>query len=112
MSSIQGGTAQTLTFNGQALALSFSDCQSLTIASYSHPVYISYSEGGLQSDTTRFKLQKVNDSSAEGDYALVLTFNTPQDGTLYFASANAVASATVSMWAVSCGQNRRKMGGY
>lgn len=103
--SIQGGTAQTLSFVGPALALSYTDCQSLVIASYEHPVYISTSEGGLSNETQRFKLQKVNDSSAEGDYALVLTFNTPQTGLLYFASANAAATALVSMWAVSCGKS-------
>ncbi len=101
--SIQGGTAQILTYAGQALALTYSDCQSLIIASYEKPVFIAYSEGNLQSEFTRFKLQKVNDASAEGDYALVLTFNTPSTGTLYFASANAGTDALVTMWAIGCG---------
>tara|TARA_R100000951_G_C2653280_1_gene185217 strand:- start:4970 stop:5293 length:324 start_codon:yes stop_codon:yes gene_type:complete len=101
---IQGGTAQITTFDGPALALTYSDCQSLIISAYERPVYISYSEGGLQSELTRFKLQKVNDASAEGEYGLVLTFNTPSSGTLYFASANATNDALVTMWAISCGK--------
>ena len=102
-SSIQGGTAQILTFAGEPLSLAYSDVQSLTIACYTHFVYISYSAGGLQSSTSRFKLQKVNDSAAEGPDGITLTFNVPSSGVLYFASANAGTAAEVAMWAIECG---------
>ena len=106
---IQGGTAQILTYTGPALALSYSNSQSLTIACRSHAVYISYSEGGLQSDSSRFKLQKINDSSAEGPDGMTLTFNTPSSGTLYFASASNTNTAQVYLWSVDCG---KKVGAY
>jgi len=102
---IQGGTAQTLTFNGPALALAYSNSQSLTIVCREHSVYIAYSEGGLQSDSSRFKLQKINNSAAEGPDGMTLTFNTPSSGVLYFASANASDTATVHMWSVECGKS-------
>ena len=102
MSSIQGGTAQVVG-TGPVLALSFSDCQSLNLAARTHAIYISYSEGGLEQDSTRYKLQKLNDSTAEGPDGMTITFNTPTSGILYFASAGA-GSATVHMWAISCGK--------
>ena len=100
---IQGGVALTLTDINEPLALTYTDAQTIHIACYTHAVYISYSAGGLQSLYSRFKLQKVNDASAEGPEGLTLTFNTPSSGTLYFASANAGANAEVALWAVSCG---------
>ena len=104
---IQGGTAQTLSFTGPALQLRYTNAQSLSIAAVTHAVYISYTEAGLQQDSTRFKLQKLNDASAEGPDGMTITFNTPSSGTLYFASANAGASATVHMWAIDCGKSNR-----
>ena len=104
---IQGGTAQILTFNGPALALSYSNAQSLTIGCLSHAVYISYSEGGLQSDTTRFKLQKMNDAAAISPLnGMTLTFNTPSSGTLYFASTHNANTAQVYMWSVECAKSK------
>jgi len=100
---IQGGIADILTSPQDPLALTYTDAQTIHIACYNHAVYISYSAGGLQSLYSRFKLQKVNDSSAEGPEGLTLTFNTPSSGTLYFASANAGSAAEVSLWSLDCG---------
>tara|TARA_S200002703_G_scaffold117136_1_gene102729 strand:- start:814 stop:1143 length:330 start_codon:yes stop_codon:yes gene_type:complete len=103
---IQGGTAEILTHTGPALQLRYTNSQTLSIACRTHAVYISYSEAGLQSDASRFKLQKINDASAEGPDGMTLTFNTPSSGTLFFASANAGASATVYMWSIECGKTK------
>ena len=100
---IQTGDAQVLSFTGKALSFTYSDAQVLILVCRTHSVYASYSEAGLQSETTRFKIQKLNDAASEGPDGLTIPFSTPSSGTLYFASANAGSSAILSMWSINCG---------
>ncbi len=94
MGSIQSGDAQILTFVGPALALAYTNAQTLLLKSQTHDVYISYSEGGLQQDSSRWKLQKEGDEGSP----LIIPLPNLSTGILYFASANAGATALVSMW--------------
>ena len=95
MGSIQSGDAQILTFVGPALALAYTNAQTLMVKSQTHDVYISYSEGGLQQDSSRYKLQKDEETISNG---LIIPLPNLSTGILYFASANVGASALVSMW--------------
>mgnify|MGYP003676601282 CR=1 FL=1 len=97
MGSIQNGEAQILTFTGQALALAYDQAVCLTLQCQVEDVFVSYSEGGLQNESTRFKISQF--ASQEESY-LVLPFSTPRSGILYFASANVAAASRVVMWQI------------
>ena len=100
---IQTGTAELLTFTGRALSFTYTDAQVLILVCRTHSVYASYSEAGLQNESTRFKIQKLNDAASEGPDGLTIPFSTPSSGTLYFASASGASSAILSMWTINCG---------
>ena len=90
---IQTGTAQVLTYTGQALRFTFIDATTLIIQCRNEDCYVAMAEGDLQISGSRFKLSKM---TIDGD--LSLTFPIAQSGTLYFASAAGAATSTVSMW--------------
>lgn len=96
MASIQNGEAQLLTFIGSALALAFENSVCVTLQSENKDVYVSYSEGGLQSESTRFKLLTV----PQNESILTLPFSQPRSGLLFFASADPAATARVTMWQI------------
>ena len=98
MASIQSGTAQILTYtDGPMLALRFENAITLVLQSLTHDTWVSYSEGGLQISSQRFKLSK---DGTDSNTPLTLNFSQPRSGTLYFASANGSAESTVNMWQV------------
>lgn len=98
MASIQSGTAQILTYaDGPMLALRFENAITLVLQSLTHDTWFSYSEGGLQISSQRFKLSK---DGTDSNTPLTLNFSQPRNGTLYFASANGSAESTVNMWQV------------
>ena len=94
MGSIQSGDAQILTYNGAALALAYTNSQVLVLLCQTHDVYFSYSEGGLQQDSTRWKMVKGGTTGSP----LIIPLPNLSSGILYFASANAGVAASVSMW--------------
>lgn len=98
MGSIQSGDAQILTYtNGEMLSFRFDNCITLVLQSLTLDTWVSYSEGGLQSASQRFKV------SADGtntNTPLTLNFSQPRSGTLFFASANAGATSTITMWQI------------
>lgn len=97
MGSIQDGEAQILSFAGQAIAFTYTNAVCLTLQCQTNDVFVSYSEGGLQSETSRFKISQF--ASQEESY-LILPFSQPRSGTLFFASANVAAAARVVMWQI------------
>ena len=98
MNTIQAGTAQILTYTDQPFTIRFSGAKVLIIQSRTNDVWVSMSEGGLQSDNARFKLHKDNSPDPNN---LVLPFAVPCSGTLFFASAHATATAHVSVMTLS-----------
>tara|TARA_R110000824_G_scaffold75627_4_gene191818 strand:+ start:92 stop:379 length:288 start_codon:yes stop_codon:yes gene_type:complete len=93
MGSIQTGNAEVLTFNGSALAFAYTNAQVLILSTQDNDAYISYSEGGLQLNQTRWKIKKAPDGEI-----LILPIPLLASGMLYFASANASATARISLW--------------
>ena len=93
MGSIQSGDAQVLTFTGPALAFTYTNAQVLILSTQTHDTYVSYSEGGLQQDSTRFKIQKESQEQ-------IIPLPLRASGFLYFASANVAATALVTMWQI------------
>ena len=94
MASIQNGQAEILTFVGPALALAFENAICLTLQCDEKDAYVSYTEGGLQIETQRFKLLAI----PQNESVLTLPFSQPQSGLLYFASSDPALSARVVMW--------------
>lgn len=100
MPSIQSGEAQILTYtDGEMLSFRFENCITLILQSLVYDTWVSYSEGGLQSASQRFKVAVQSDGSTKHT-PLTLNFSQPRSGTLFFASANAGATSTLCMWQI------------
>jgi len=96
MASIQNGEAQLLDYTGGSmLALRYENTVTLVLQALEQDAWFSYSEGGLQFESSRMKLSSDN---SQTNVPLILNFSEPRSGTLYFASANALSTARVIMW--------------
>jgi len=79
--------------------------QTLAIHATDYDVYVSYSEGGLQQEATRFLL-KASTGAGSGEEGVVFTFPLKAySGLLWFASKNAASSTSVMVWTFSCGSS-------
>ena len=66
MPSIQSGEAQILTYtDGEMLSFRFENCITLILQSLVYDTWVSYSEGGLQSASQRFKVAVQSDGSTK-----------------------------------------------
>ena len=97
---IQSGTAQILTFNGPALALNYTNSQCLIITCTVHSVLASYSESGLQSSQSRFRIHGNVPPATEGPMSLTIPFTTPSSGTIFFASEHITDAANLMLWSL------------
>jgi len=103
MSSIQVVTAPQLTAGEPFVAVRFTNAQMIAIQATAKDAWVAYSEGGLTSTSTRFKLSQFDSPDGSGDSGMVLTFpHTPYTGELWFASAGN-ADSLIHVWTVTCG---------
>lgn len=104
MTSIQVVTAPQNNAGLPFPAVSFENVQSITIQATGKDAWVAYSEGGLLSSSTRFKISQFDTPDGSGSSGLVLTFPlAPYSGTLWFSSAGA-GESTIHVWSVSCGK--------
>jgi len=105
MSSIQAVEAPPLTA-ASFPAVMVQNAQTIVIQTEDFDAYMSYSEGGLQQDATRFRIINATGGAGTDDSGIMLTFPLkPYSGLLYFASRNGASNAKVCVWQVSCGSS-------
>lgn len=95
-------TFDSISAGGKALALAYSDAQTLLIKCEDQAAYMAYSEPALQSRFTRIKLEP--SGIGESPYALTIPLPVKaQSGVLYFCSADNTVTGFVTLTAFDCG---------
>ena len=94
---MQTVTAPILTTTDGFPAIRFENATVIIMQSLDYDTYISYSEGGLNIETQRFKISK---KSTDYEEPTIIPLARPTTGLLYAASANGANPSTFRLWSL------------
>jgi hypothetical protein len=103
MGTIQGGIGAVSTATDH-LSISVENVQTLAVQCRENDAWMAYSQGGLDHESSRFKLSQFESTDGTSSAGLVLEFpHAPYSGTLWFKSTSGATESKIVVWSVQCG---------